>query len=217
MDPFYVVRLAGDAPDQCAARSSKTSAGTAAAKTTRSSRPAGPRTPGADRLTDNQRARLTALLTADGHTVVEAIWGIYQPADDPAPTATATAHMDDGGDRRLGAYVVATLTLLSDAYVAAGEPRPPSACTPRRRRSSRRAMHRWPAGCVSGLVGAFHRCTRSSCSRTTPAHRPAGPGHNPCWNTQAYSQPLGNGSLRVAVTGGDGWLGGRGCARTPDE
>jgi transposase len=46
MDPFHVVRLAGDALDRCRRRSNKTSTATAAAATIRCTEPGGPCTPG---------------------------------------------------------------------------------------------------------------------------------------------------------------------------
>jgi transposase len=78
LDPFHVVRLAGDALDQCRRRVQQAIHGHrgrkgdplyAARRTLHT---------GADLLTDKQKQRLTALFTGDAHVEVEATWGIYQ-------------------------------------------------------------------------------------------------------------------------------------------
>src|SRR4051794_26096872 len=78
MDPFHVVRLAGDALDQCRRRvqqdlhghRGRTSDPLYAARRTLHT--------GADLFTDTQRQRLTALFEPDEHAEVEATWGVYQ-------------------------------------------------------------------------------------------------------------------------------------------
>jgi transposase len=78
MDPLHVVRLAGDALDQCRRRVQQTIHGhrgrtgdplSAARRTLHT---------GADLLTDTHKDRLTALFAVDAHVEVEATWGIYQ-------------------------------------------------------------------------------------------------------------------------------------------
>ena len=78
MDPFHVVRLAGDALDRCRRRVQQDLHGHrgragdplyTARRTLHT---------GADLLTDRQRQRLTALFALDEHVHVEATWGIYQ-------------------------------------------------------------------------------------------------------------------------------------------
>ncbi len=78
MDPFHVVRLAGDALDQCRRRVQQDTCGHrgrkgdplyAARRTLHT---------GADLLTDKQKDRLAALFKTDEHVEVEATWGIYQ-------------------------------------------------------------------------------------------------------------------------------------------
>jgi len=78
MDPFHVVRLAGDALDQCRRRVQQNTCGHrgrtgdplyAARRTLHT---------GADLLTDKQTQRLQDLFKADKHVEVEATWGIYQ-------------------------------------------------------------------------------------------------------------------------------------------
>jgi len=78
LDPFHVVRLAGDALDRCRRRvqqdlhghRGRTGDPLYAARRTLHT--------GADLLTDKQAQRLTDLFTPDDHVQVEATWGIYQ-------------------------------------------------------------------------------------------------------------------------------------------
>ena len=78
MDPFHVVRLAGDALDRCRRRvqldthghRGRTGDPLYAARRVLHT--------GADLLTAKQKDRLTALFAADEHAEVEATWGIYQ-------------------------------------------------------------------------------------------------------------------------------------------
>jgi len=78
MDPFHVVRLAGDALDECRRRVQQDTRGHrgrtgdplyAARRTLHT---------GTDLLTDTQHKRLEALFAGDEHVEVEATWGIYQ-------------------------------------------------------------------------------------------------------------------------------------------
>jgi len=78
LDPFHVVRLAGEALDQCRRRvqqaicshRGRTGDPLYAARRTLHT--------GADLLTDKQADRLHALFASDAHVEVEATWGIYQ-------------------------------------------------------------------------------------------------------------------------------------------
>jgi transposase len=78
MDPFHVVRLAGDALDRCRRRvqqdlhghRGRTGDPLYSARRTLHT--------GADLLTDKQTRRLKELFAADEHVEVEATWGIYQ-------------------------------------------------------------------------------------------------------------------------------------------
>ena len=78
MDPFHVVRLAGDALDQCRRRVQQQTHGHrgrtgdplyGARRTLHT---------GAGLLTDKQKTRLDALFAVDEHAVVEVTWRIYQ-------------------------------------------------------------------------------------------------------------------------------------------
>ena len=78
MDPFHVVRLAGDALDRCRRRVQQALHGHRG----RTGNPlySARRTlhTGAGLLTDKHKDRLAELFAADAHVEVEATWGIYQ-------------------------------------------------------------------------------------------------------------------------------------------
>jgi transposase len=78
MDPFHVVRLAGDALDRCRRRVQQDLHGHRGR--TRDPLYAARRTlhTGADLLTDKQKNRLQDLFQVEEHIEVEATWGIYQ-------------------------------------------------------------------------------------------------------------------------------------------
>ena len=99
MDPFHVVRLAGEALDQCRRRVQQHIHGHRG----RSGDPLyGARRTlhtGAGLLTDKQHARLGALFTPDAHVQVEATWRIYQQM--------ITAYRDT--DRAAGMHTMRTL------------------------------------------------------------------------------------------------------------
>ncbi len=78
MDPFHVVRLAGDALDQCRRRVQQDLHGHRGRKDDPLYRARRTLHTGTDLLTDKQHARLTALFAVDEHVEVEATWGIYQ-------------------------------------------------------------------------------------------------------------------------------------------
>ena len=78
MDPFHVVRLAGDAMDRCRRRVQQTLHGHRGRADDPLYRARRTLHTGADLLTDNQCQRLTALFDGDHHVQVEATWGIYQ-------------------------------------------------------------------------------------------------------------------------------------------
>jgi transposase len=78
MDPFHVVRLAGDALDRCRRRVQQAIHGHRGHKGDPLYSERRTLHAGADLLTDKQKNRLTALFAADEHVEVEATWGIYQ-------------------------------------------------------------------------------------------------------------------------------------------
>jgi transposase len=78
MDPFHVIRLAGDALDRCRRRVQQELHGHRGFKNDPLYRARRTLHTGEDLLTDRQRQRLTSLFAADEHVQVEATWGIYQ-------------------------------------------------------------------------------------------------------------------------------------------
>ena len=78
MDPFHVVRLAGDALDRCRRRVQQDLHGHRGRTHDPLYRARRTLHTGSDLLTDRQRQRLTALFGVEEHVQVEATWGIYQ-------------------------------------------------------------------------------------------------------------------------------------------
>jgi transposase len=78
MDPFHVVRLAGDALDRCRRRVQLSIHGHRGHKGDPLYSVRRTLHTGADLLTDKQNDRLAALFAAEEHVEVEATWGIYQ-------------------------------------------------------------------------------------------------------------------------------------------
>jgi transposase len=82
MDPFHVVRLAGDALDRCRRRVQQSTHGHRGRRDDPLYRARRTLHTGADLLTDKQKDRLADLfdvdLHGDAHVEVEATWGIYQ-------------------------------------------------------------------------------------------------------------------------------------------
>jgi transposase len=78
MDPFHVVRLAGDALDRCRRRVQQAIHGHRGHKGDPLYSARRTLHTGADLLTDKQKDRIAALFAADKHVEVETTWGIYQ-------------------------------------------------------------------------------------------------------------------------------------------
>ena len=78
MDPFHVVRLAGNALDDCRRRVQLETRGHRGRTTDPLYRARRSLHTGADLLTDKQKARLAALFAIDAHVEVEATWQMYQ-------------------------------------------------------------------------------------------------------------------------------------------
>jgi transposase len=78
MDPFHVVRLAGDALDRCRRRIQQDLHGHRGHKNDPLYRARRTLHTGTNLLTDKQRTRLQTLFANEQHVEVEATWGIYQ-------------------------------------------------------------------------------------------------------------------------------------------
>ncbi|MDQ3029066.1 MAG: ISL3 family transposase [Actinomycetota bacterium] len=78
MDPFHVVRLAGDALDRCRRRVQQAIHGNRGRKNDPLYRARRTLHTGADLLTDKQKDRLETLFATDDHVEVEVTWWIYQ-------------------------------------------------------------------------------------------------------------------------------------------
>ncbi len=78
MDPFHVVRLAGDALDRCRRRIQQTIHGHRGRANDPLYRARRTLHTGIDLLTDRQQQRLEQLFSDDDHVQVEATWGVYQ-------------------------------------------------------------------------------------------------------------------------------------------
>jgi transposase len=78
MDPFHVVRLAGDALDRCRRRIQQDLHGHRGRASDPLYRARRVLHTGTDLLTERQRSRLDALFAVDEHVEVEATWGVYQ-------------------------------------------------------------------------------------------------------------------------------------------
>lgn len=78
MDPFHVVRLAGDAVERCRRRVQQQVHGHRGRKTDPLYKARRTLLTGADLLTDRQYSRIQAVFEADEHVEVEATWAFYQ-------------------------------------------------------------------------------------------------------------------------------------------
>jgi transposase len=109
MDPFHVVRLAGDALDRCRRRVQQAIHGHRGHKGDPLYSARRTLHTGAGLLTDKQKDRLHALFADDPHAEVEATWGIYQ--------RMIAAYREE--DRRRGRQLMVKLI----ASVSSGVPR----------------------------------------------------------------------------------------------
>lgn len=78
MDPFHVIRLAGDALDHCRRRIQQATCGHRGRAGDPLYKARRILHTGADLLTEKQQTRLEGLFAPDAHVEVEATWGIYQ-------------------------------------------------------------------------------------------------------------------------------------------
>jgi transposase len=144
MDPFHVVRLAGDALNDCRRRVQQTTRGRRGRKNDPLYRARRTLHTGADLLTDKQAARLTALFAIDEHVEVEATWGIYQRM------IAAYRHPDPAAGRELMVKLIESLS--------AGVPRPQAAGRDRQARPHPEQASR----CRTGLLRPARHQQRSN-------------------------------------------------------
>ena len=104
MDPFHVVRLAGDALDRCRRRVQQAIHGHRGMKGDPLYTARRTLHTGAELLTDKQATRLKALFAVDEHVEVEATWGIYQRM------ITAYRHEDRRQGRELMTSLIGSLS-----------------------------------------------------------------------------------------------------------
>jgi len=110
MDPFHVVRLAGDALDRCRRRVQQDLHGHRGLRNDPLYRARRTLHTGEDLLTDRQRERLVTLFTTPEHVEVEATWGILQRM------IAAYRHPDRASGR---AAMVAVIDTLREGVPAA--------------------------------------------------------------------------------------------------
>lgn len=96
MDPFHVIRLAGDALDECRRRLQRDAFGRRGRKNDPLYKARRTLHTGASLLTERQQARLEALFVDEQHAEIEATWGIYQ--------RMITAYREP--DRKLGKFLM---------------------------------------------------------------------------------------------------------------
>ncbi len=104
MDPFHVVRLAGDALDRCRRRIQQTLHGHRGRATDPLYRARRMLHTGDGLLTDKQRTRLEALFADEDHLEVEVTWGAYQQM------ITAYREPDPAHGRELMRRLIASLS-----------------------------------------------------------------------------------------------------------
>ncbi len=110
MDPFHVVRLAGDALDECRRRVQRDAFGRRGRKEDPLYKARRTLHTGAGLLTEKQQARLEELFADEQHAEVEATWGIYQ--------RMVTAYREP--DQGLGKFVMQQLIDSLTSGVPAG-------------------------------------------------------------------------------------------------
>ena len=110
MDPFHVVRLAGDALDECRRRVQRDAFGRRGRKEDPLYKARRTLHTGAGLLTEKQQTRLEELFADEQHVEVEATWGIYQ--------RMVTAYREP--DRGLGKFVMQQLIDSLTSGIPAG-------------------------------------------------------------------------------------------------
>ncbi len=105
LDPFHVVRLAGEALDKCRRRVQQQVHGHRGRKGDPLYGARRTLSTGTDLLTPKQQARLTKLFADENHTEVEVTWAVYQKM------IAAYRHDDPKQGRRLMEELIASLTV----------------------------------------------------------------------------------------------------------
>ena len=174
MDPFHVVRLAGDALDRCRRRIQQIIHGHRGRADDPLYRARRTLHTGIDLLTDKQQQRLQTLFADDNHVQVEATWGIYQrmitayrrTRPSPRPRADGQAHR---------------LAQPRGAEAADRAHHP----GPHARRSGPSTC--WPTS--TGPAPATDPPRRSTDDSNTSAAPPSGSATSPTTSPDAYSKP----------------------------
>lgn len=104
MDPFHVVRLAGDALDRCRRRTQQMLHGHRGRASDPLYRARRTLHTGSALLTARQWARLDALFADDDHVQVEVTWGVYQQL------VAAYRHPDSSKGKQLMAALIASIS-----------------------------------------------------------------------------------------------------------
>jgi len=197
MDPFHVVRLAGDALDECRRRVQGSLHGRRGRKNDPLYRARRMLHTGADLLTDRQQQRLAALFAVDEHAEVEATWGIYQ--------RLIGAYRDP--DRNKGATALtAVIASLTEGARRAAPPRPDLGQASRRRagvlrpaRHQQRAhrSHQRPAGTPARFRPRFpepHPLHRQIPTRDRRVQTPTTP-----WIVMSHESPQSKKRAKAAI------------------
>ena len=176
MDPFHVVRLAGDALDRCRRRVQQDLHGHRGPHR----RPAllapdGPCTPAPTCSPTSRRHRLTALFAVDEHVEVEATWGIYQ--------RMIAAYRDP--DRSRGTTAMTSPDRL--AQHAASRQRLTELRTPRPDPEASAPPTCWPTS--TGPAPATAPPRRSTADSNTSAAPPSASATSPTTSPAACSRP----------------------------
>ena len=172
MDPFHVVRLAGDALDLCRRRVQQELHGHRGRKTDPLYRSRRTLHTGADLLTDKQWARIETLFAGDDHVQVEATWGIYQ--------RMVAAYREP--DRTRGRQVMAKII----ESVSVGVPRW-SSCVAWAGPSNSKPQMSWPTSI--GRAPATDPPKRSTAGSSTSADPPSASATSPTTSPDAYLRP----------------------------
>ncbi len=134
MDPFHVVRLAGDALDRCRRRVQPAIHGHRGFRDDPLYKSRRTLHTGADLLTDKQSDRLRALFVDDAHVEVEAAWGVYQlayferPGTSNGPTEALNGRLEHLrgsalGFRKLTNYIARSLHMPGATLIVSNHSR----------------------------------------------------------------------------------------------